>query len=255
MTRKVVIDFFPESVHRYDEGYAVVAIDVIRATTTLATAVSMGRRCFPAPSLEEVRRVAMRLRNPLLAGELGGVIPRGFEINNSPAEIAVRKDISRPLILLSSSGTKLIHLAGACEAAYIACFRNCHFLARYLCDRHPCIALIGAGSRGQRREEDKMCCAWMARDLLESGYSAENRETDEIVERWSGVNTNIISVGPSAHYLLQSGQGRDLAFILTHIADLEWGFTLRGDEVVGFTDTEDEVIRSGTAFRTGRVCG
>lgn len=247
MTKRIVIDFFPESTLLYRQGYAVVAVDVIRATTSIATAVSMGRRCFPVPTLEAARRVSERLYHPLLAGELGGVRPRGFEINNTPAELASRTDISRPLVLLSSSGTKLIHLTRACEAAYIACFRNFDFLSKYLCGRHARIALIGAGSRGQCREEDQMCCAWMARQLMDSGYVAENQKTDEMVERWSGVTADTILSGPSANYLMQSGQGRDLVFILTHIADLEWGFALQGEEVVGFTSGEDEFAYSGTS--------
>jgi len=247
MTRTVVIDFFPESVLRYKHGYGVVAVDVIRASTTIATALSMGRRCFPVPSLEAARRIAARLSNPLLAGELGGIIPSGFEMNNSPAELAARTDLSRPLILLSSSGTKLIHLARASEAAYIACFRNFEFLARYLTGRHSHIALIGAGSRGERRVEDGMCCAWIARQLIDSGYVAENRETEELVERWGAETTNAVLSGPSADYLIRSGQGRDLVFTLTHIGDLDWAITLRGDEVIGITSPEDEFAYSGTA--------
>lgn len=246
MTRKVIIDFFPESVLRYKCGYAVVAVNVIRASTTIATAVSMGRRCLSVPSLEAARRVAARLCNPLLAGELGGVMPPGFEMNNSPAELASRTDISRPLVLLSSSGTKLIHLARASKAAYIACFRNFDFLSKYLAGRHSHIALIGAGSRAERREEDQMCCAWMARQLLDSGYVAENRDTMEMAERWSAATTDTILSGPSADYLMRSGQGRDLVFVLTHIADLEWAFAVQGDEVVGFTPTEREFAYSGT---------
>ena len=252
MTGKVVIDFFPESVLRYRHGYAVVAVDVIRTSTTIATAVSMGRRCFPVPTLEAARHVAARLRNPLLAGELGGVTPRGFEMNNSPAEMAVRADVPRPLVLLSSSGTKLIDLARASDAAYIACFRNFEFLSKHLRGRHSHIALIGAGSRGERRVEDQMCCAWMARRLIDSGYVAENRETGKMVERWDAAAADTILSGRSADYLLRSGQGRDLMFILTHIADLQWAFALQGDEVVGFTSTEDEFVYSGTRSVT---CG
>jgi 2-phosphosulfolactate phosphatase len=251
MTKTVVIDFFPDSVPLYQYGYAVVAIDVIRATTTIATAVSMGRRCFPVPSLDAARRVSSRLCNPLLAGELGGVIPRGFEMNNSPAELASRTDLSRPMVLLSSSGTKLIHMAGAAEAAYIACLRNFEFLSKRLAGRHSRIALIGAGSRGTRREEDQICCAWMARELMHAGYVAENRETDEMVDRWSAASADAILSGPSADYLVQSGQSRDLMFILTHIADLEWAFVLEGDEVVGFTPTEDDFALSGTISTIG----
>src|SRR5439155_4984547 len=40
--------------------------------------------------------------------------------------------IARPLILLSSSGTILIHAARQCDFAYLACFRNWASLSRYL---------------------------------------------------------------------------------------------------------------------------
>ena len=43
MKPRVVIDCFPSSVAKYRTGYTVVAIDVIRATTTAITAVLSGR--------------------------------------------------------------------------------------------------------------------------------------------------------------------------------------------------------------------
>src|SRR5438093_8510669 len=85
---------------------AVVVLDVIRASTTAVTALVQGRRVFPVASLQEAGVVAGRLTKPLLAGELQGERPPGFEETNSPAAIAARTDIERPLVLLSSSGTK-----------------------------------------------------------------------------------------------------------------------------------------------------
>ena len=49
MQKSVVIDYLPESVCRYRSEWAIVAVDVIRATTTAITAAATGRRCFPAP--------------------------------------------------------------------------------------------------------------------------------------------------------------------------------------------------------------
>ena len=240
MRCSVVIDCFPESVPRYRRGHAIVAVDVIRATTTVATAVAQGRRCFPVASVEVARALSARLPNALLAGEIGGVIPRGFEMNNSPAELAARRDISRPLVLLSSSGTKLIHLAQASRAAYVACFRNFEYLCRRLAGRHARIAVIGAGSRGEFREEDQMCCAWIARELMDSGYVAGNPQTRAWVERWDGLSLNLILSGASTNYLMRTGQSRDLEFILSHISDLDWEFRVQGGEVVGYTQREDE---------------
>lgn len=232
MQNTVVIDCFPDSVRLYRKGYAVVAIDVIRATTTAITVVAMGRRCFPVPSIQAALLLAARLGNALLVGEQGGSMPCGFDVNNSPAELAHRTDVFRPVILLSSSGTKLIHAAGEFEAAYLACFRNYASLASHLIGRHPSVALIGAGTRGEFREEDQMCCAWIAADLMKAGYRSEDRRTIEIVARWSGASPSACANGKSADYLRKTGQEKDLDFILAQINDLDDAYMLVKDEVV-----------------------
>src|SRR5262245_49992198 len=84
LQRTFVIDWFHDRLNDYGEGYAIVAVDVIRATTTAVTGVALGRRCFPVPSLEAAVPLAARLDNPLLVGELGGNMPHGFHMNNSP---------------------------------------------------------------------------------------------------------------------------------------------------------------------------
>jgi 2-phosphosulfolactate phosphatase len=232
MDGTVVIDCFPESARHYREGYAVIAIDVIRATTTAVTAVASGRRCFPVPSIEMALPVAARLNNPLLVGELGGNMPYGFDMNNSPAEISHRDDVMRPMILLSSSGTQLICNTKDCDAGYVACFRNCAALVQHLLSRHRHVAAIGAGTRGEFREEDQMCCAWIAEGLIKAGFKAEDDETLGIIERWSGAPVEACTKGKSAEYLRKSGQVRDLDFILSHINDLDSAFTVKHDEVV-----------------------
>ena len=98
MPGTVTIDCFPESAVRYRDGHAVVAIDVVRATTTAITAVAMGRRCFVVPTVEAAFALATKLNQPLLVGEQRGVMPEGFDINNSPAALLARDDLHRPAI-------------------------------------------------------------------------------------------------------------------------------------------------------------
>jgi phosphosulfolactate phosphohydrolase-like enzyme len=93
MKRTFRIDYLPESAFRCGEGFAVVAIDVIRATTMAVTAASLGWRCYPVDSFDAALRAAERFRNPLLAGEINGQPPPGFHINNSPAELAEMHDL------------------------------------------------------------------------------------------------------------------------------------------------------------------
>jgi 2-phosphosulfolactate phosphatase len=230
--RMVVIDCFPESVAKYRRGYAVVAVDVIRATTTAITAVAAGRRCFPAGTLEEAQRLARRLPGCLLAGEQSGKTPESFHVTNSPAELAEREDNHRPMVLLSSSGTRLMCDARGADAVYLGSFRNYSALSRHLASQHTRVAVIGAGTKNEFREEDQMCCAWIAAQLLDAGFQAENSATLEIVERWSGMPAESSLVSNSVAYLKRSGQMRDLEFILSHVDDLEAAFRLEGDEVV-----------------------
>jgi len=243
MHASVVIDCFPDSVQRYREGYAIVVIDVVRATTTAVSAVAMGRQCFPVPSLEASLHLAAKLDNPLMVGELEGKMPDGFDMNNSPAELAMRMDISRPMILLSSTGTKLICQARECDAAYLACFRNYASLTAYLVRRHPKVAVIGAGSRGEFREEDQMCCAWIAEGLMKAGYDPQDDRTVEIVERWNGAPLDAFAGNKSVDYLRRSGQLKDSEFILAHVNDLNDTFMVRHDQIVMVPEEKQNRVR------------
>jgi 2-phosphosulfolactate phosphatase len=233
MTPRVFIDCFPENVARYPADVAVVAIDVIRATTTAATAVQLGRRCYPVPSIEAALPIAAKLDQPVLVGELGGNMPYGFDITNSPAEISSRRDIWRPMILLSSSGTQLVHNAATSRAhTYVACLRNVSATIEHLAGRHTQVAIIGAGTRGEFRDEDQFCCARIAAGLAARGYAMGNAEAGESIARWDGASDDAWVGSNSVEYLRRTNQLRDLDFILAHLDDLDMVFMMANGEVV-----------------------
>jgi len=231
MRKSVVIDCLPESVYRYRTGFAVVAVDVIRATTTAITAAATGRRCFPVPTIEAALELAHKFKDPLLAGESSGTMPAGFEMDNSPAQLSTRTDTHRPLVLVSSSGTKVIHEAADCEATYLGCFRNHSVLADYLAGHHPRVAIIGAGSKGEFREEDQICCAWIAARLMSNGYLPEDPRTTSIVSRWRDAAPKACLCSHSVDFLERTGRQGDLEFILEHIDDLGAVFPVQNGEV------------------------
>jgi 2-phosphosulfolactate phosphatase len=226
----VVIDCFPESGRRYGAGWAVIAVDVIRATTTAVTGVVSGRRCFPVPSLEAAVPLAARLHNPLLVGELGGNMPYGFDLNNSPAALAARRDVERPMILLSTTGTRVLCETGA-EAVYAACLRNHSAQAGQLAGRYPKIAVVGAGTRGEFREEDQLCCAWIAEGFVRAGYEPV-KTTADIIARWRGAPAGAFLGSRSIEYLRRTGQLDDLEFILDHVDDIDATVALRHGQLI-----------------------
>ena len=233
MTETVVIDCFPESVARYVDDHAIVAIDVIRATTLAVTAVADGRRCLIATDLEDAFAIRDRIGNAVLAGELGGDLPAGFDMNNSPAELARRGDVERPLVMLSTSGTQLmLEASRSAHGAFAACFRNFTATARLLADRRERVAVIGAGSRNEFREEDQMCCAWVADFLVNTGYRPEDTKTAQIIERWRGAPASACETGNSVAYLRRSGQLGDFDFVTAHVDDLDIVCPIGGNEVL-----------------------
>jgi 2-phosphosulfolactate phosphatase len=199
---------------------AVVVVDVIRSMTTAVTAIARGRRCLLVPSLQAAHATAQCLRDPLLAGELQGRRPLGFELTNSPAEVDERPDIERPLVLLSSSGTKLFDQVQPAGEVYAGCLRNVRALAAHLL-RHRRVVLLGAPSRGEFREEDRLCCARIARALVEGGFSVEDDATAELIAEWSEAPTEALLGGRSAQWLFETGQRADLEFICQHVDDLD----------------------------------
>jgi len=227
----VAIDCFHEHLDPVAPDTAIVAIDVIRATTTAITAVALGRRLYPAGSIEAAVRLAADLDRPVLAGELGGVQPYGFDLQNSPSQIEALEESPRPVILLSTSGTRLIAEAVQHGVTYVSCLRNAAAQAAHLAANGRDVLILGADSRGEFREEDQLCAARIARVLLAGGYSVADRPTQEIIESFGNAPDNAFLEGRSARYLRDTGQQEDLDFVLEHIDDLSLVFVVEQGEV------------------------
>jgi 2-phosphosulfolactate phosphatase len=209
----------------------IVAVDVIRATTTAVTAAAIGRRVYPAGSIEAAVRLAADLDRPILAGELGGVQPYGFDMQNSPTQMEALEESARPIILLSTSGTRLMAEAMARATTYPGCLRNVIALAGHLAQQGRDVRVLGADSRGEFREEDQLCAARVGSALAEAGYALADRLTEQVIERWDGADADAILESASAKYLRDTGQHEDLAFVLERIDDLQDVFVIEQDEV------------------------
>lgn len=228
MDKTFIIDCYAENREAYPPEYAVIAIDVIRSTTTATTALYLGRYVYPAVNADEALMLAPTLKDPLLVGEMGGHVPYGFHLTNSPVQVMALSNVQagyftnsrRPLILVSSSGIPLVMNSINNTAVYLSCLRNYKSVAKYAAERHSKIAIIGAGTRGEFRREDQIGCAWLGKQLQALGFKAEDKRTEELVDKWDGCGTETIREGNSAKYLSQSGQVHDLEFILHHVDDL-----------------------------------
>lgn len=215
-----------------DCSATIVGMDVIRATTTAITAVNAGRRCFPVASLEAAVPLAGRLHDPLLVGELGGNMPYGFHLQNSPREMDRRVELHRPVILLSSSGTPLLAAAAARGRTYAVCLRNARAQAERLIAGHDDVLLVAGEHRGEFREEDRLCCARIAAALLGAGFQPGNALVEEIVKHWADAPDEAIMDSHSIRYLTDTAQLHDVEFILEHVDDLDAVYEMRDGELM-----------------------
>lgn len=110
-----------------------VVIDVIRAFTFCHVALAGGaRRVVLARTVKEARSLRARFPGALLAGEVRALPVPGFDLGNSPAEVAAARVRNCDIILKTTNGTEATLNSAACAKVYVAGFCNADATAQRL---------------------------------------------------------------------------------------------------------------------------
>jgi 2-phosphosulfolactate phosphatase len=102
----------PALLHLYDLSNSVtVIIDVFRATSTIAAALHNGAKAIiPVDSVPRAIEISKNI-DCIAAGERDGMIAAGLEHGNSPLEYHREFIENRILVLTTTNGTRLLHMA------------------------------------------------------------------------------------------------------------------------------------------------
>jgi len=102
----------PALLHLFDVGNSIVVIiDVLRATSTIATALYNGAKCIiPVDSVSRCMEIGRQIES-ITAGERDGQIAEGLEYGNSPFEYPREFIEGKTLVLTTTNGTRLLHMA------------------------------------------------------------------------------------------------------------------------------------------------
>ncbi len=142
------------------EGKTAVVIDVLRATSTIATALSNGcSAVYPVATIEEALQLRERVPRALLAGERGGTMIKGFDLGNSPAECNEETVGDRPLILTTSNGTPALLACGEATTIFTAALLNRRAVAEACLSKQADVVIACAGNRGGRSSVEDVVCA------------------------------------------------------------------------------------------------
>ena len=106
---KIDVHFTPLGLNPGDlSGRSIVVLDVLRATTTVITALANGAKAvIPAATSEEAVRLASNLEKDdvLLAGERKSLKIEGFALGNSPLEMTPEVVAGKTIVLATTNGT------------------------------------------------------------------------------------------------------------------------------------------------------
>jgi 2-phosphosulfolactate phosphatase len=140
-------------------GAHVVAIDVLRATTTIVTALANGAAAVvPVLDPEDAVEVAKRLGRDrvLLCGERGSVLIKGFDLDNSPASYAREVVEGKTLVFTTTNGTRALRAGTAAASVRAGALVNRAAVADALVREQGEIALLCAGVHGRFALEDAL---------------------------------------------------------------------------------------------------
>lgn len=168
-----------------------VVFDVLRATSTVVTALAHGARgMIPVGTLEEA--VAWRRRDPecLLAGERGGLRPGPdqtggvpFDFGNSPREFTPERVRDRLIVFTTTNGSRALQACEAAQAVLAGSFLNLGATVQVVRRLEPRrVTLVCAGTGPEAALEDVLAAGAFL-DLWR-GMDTEAAWTDAAAAAW-----------------------------------------------------------------------
>ncbi|MEI8053579.1 MAG: 2-phosphosulfolactate phosphatase [Bacteroidota bacterium] len=149
----------PALLNLYDiTASVVVIIDVLRATSTIATALFNGaKEIIPVESVNDCIRIGKQM-NAITAGERDGKVAEGLQYGNSPFEYPESFIDKKTLVLTTTNGTKLLHMALSNGAHEIitGSFANLDAVCLYLIKKNKPVLLACAAWKDRINIEDTL---------------------------------------------------------------------------------------------------
>ena len=142
-----------------------VIIDVFRAFTTAAVALSRGaQRIVMVDSLDKALALRSSSVGDYCIGERDSTKPPGFDFGNSPAELERAEVAGKTLIQTTSNGTAGINAAHGADRIYAGAFVTAEATVRAILRHAPAIVtLVAIGRRNGtfRADEDELCALYL----------------------------------------------------------------------------------------------
>lgn len=213
--------FTPEEIKdRKLSDKLIVVIDILRASSTIVTALAYGcRGLVPILSPEQAKEKAQQFKKEevLLGGEREGRKIKGFDLGNSPREYQKEIVEDRMIIFSTTNGVKTLERVRGAFRIIIASFLNLQATFNYCSKFQGDILLACAGKEGYFSLEDTVCAGMLINSLRDI-YSDTCQEVDanltaQVLYKKFGNNIlEMLRKSQHGRYLESIGLRKDLEF-------------------------------------------
>ena len=213
--------FIPEEIKNTElAGKLVVIIDVLRASSTIVTALANGCRGFiPILSPDKAKKKAQEFQNErvLLGGEREGIKIEGFDLGNSPREYKRELAKGKTIIFSTTNGVKTLEMVKGAHRIIIGSFLNLQAVCDYCTNYKGDISIICAGRKGKFSLEDTACAGMMINSLKDV-FPGDHQEIDAnltaqlLYVKFGNNILEILRKSQHGRYLESIGLGEDLKF-------------------------------------------
>lgn len=202
------------------QGKVVAVIDVLRASTSIAVALSNGARTvIPVESVDEAITLSKQFERShvRLAGERKMEPIPGFDMGNSPLEFTAEAVSGSTIIISTTNGTKaLMGLQGARDIV-VASYVNLSVVAAMLraaARADTDISIVCAGTEGHFSLEDAACAGRYVRSITSPAAGIEANDAARacaLIDRKYGDNiAKVFKESTHGKALAEAGFGEDL---------------------------------------------
>ena len=157
-------------------GKTTVVIDVLRASSTIVTALYNGaREVVPVATVEFAVKVSggMFGGQTLLGGERHTKKVEGFALGNSPLEYLPEVVSGKTIIFYTTNGSKAIVKAKFSENLFVCSFLNLEAVAKHLVNLNKDFEILCAGRNNYYSMEDSVCAGKLITEITKLNDSAE----------------------------------------------------------------------------------
>ena len=149
----------PALLHTLDVSHSIVVIiDVLRATSTIANALHNGAKSIiPVDSVAECIKLGKQM-DVITAGERDGRIADGLKYGNTPLQYTREFIRGKTLVLTTTNGTRLLHMAIAegAQGIITGSFCNLSAVCDYLTAQNKNVILACAAWKDRVNIEDTL---------------------------------------------------------------------------------------------------